>query len=312
MKKYLALLLAMVFCLFCFAACGTTETVETTTGKPADTDTTPASTLADAAAYLQSLYKDSAASTPRSYDMPAKVIIGTTQFTITWKVSIEAITVVESSKAGFWTITIPESRGETAQDYVLTAVIKDASGKTQEISFNRVMPAGEDNSSSVLDTSKQYKLFMIQMNVQKVVYAINEVDQDKFLKSTDDSSKAQLFSVEKEGDGYKLYFEKDGAKYYLYAYTELKDDGSGKVSKFLTYSSEKSSVWTYKSATNAWYTTCDGAEYVMGSYNSFETFSISDSSYMTVANSGVTQFPGLFVENGKADPQVPVDRKSVV
>ena len=75
MKKYLALLLAIVFCLGCFAACGEDD---------ATTDTTDpnAATLAEAVTYLQSLYKDAAANTPHDYDMPAKVMIGTTQFTV--------------------------------------------------------------------------------------------------------------------------------------------------------------------------------------------------------------------------------------
>jgi hypothetical protein len=60
-------------------------------------------------------------------------------------------------------------------------------------------------------------------------------------------------------------------------------------------------VWYYKAETNSWYVMLNGAEYVMGTYNSFDTLSMSDSKFMTAENTGKTQFPGNFVEKSVAE-----------
>lgn len=303
MKKYLALLLAIVFCLGAFVACGG-ETTEEPAGDPA------AATLDEAVTYLQTLYKDAAVNTPRSYDMPGKVMIGTTSFTVTWKVSIEAIKVVESPKAGFWTITLPE-KNETEQKYTLTATVKDADGKTKDVSFNRVLPVMENTSTSNPEADKEYKLFMTQVNVGKVLYAIAETQDDKYLKTTDDPAKAAIFKTEEVEGGVKMYTMINGVKSYIYAHTVPYEDGSGKMSKYLCYSAENASVFTYQQKVNAWFTTCaDGTTYVMGTYSSFETFCISESSFITEVNSGVTQFPAELLENGKAAPELPKDENN--
>ncbi len=287
MKKYLALLLALVFCFGCLVGCKN----ETTDAEGA--------TLEDAVTYVKSLYKDAPANTPRSYDMPAKVMIGTTEFTVTWKVSIDTIKVVESKQAGFWTITIPE-KNETEQKYTLTATIKAADGKIQEVSFNRVLPVVNNSSSSDLGGEKSFKMYMTQVNVGKVLYAITETQDDKYIKSTEDASKAAVFYTEEAEGGYKIYTEIDGVKNYIYAHTVTAEDG--KVSKYLCYSAENSSVWTYQQKVNAWFTTVEGTTYVMGTYSTYETFCISESTYITEANTGVSQFPAEFLEEGKDAP----------
>ncbi|MBO5778556.1 MAG: hypothetical protein J6R82_03210 [Clostridia bacterium] len=296
MKKYLSLLLVLIFCLGCFVGCNSEDTTEPTEA-----------TLDDAVTYLQTLYKDGPVNTPRSYDMPGKVMIGTTAFTVTWTVSIDAIKVVESPKAGFWTITLPE-KNETEQKYTLTATVKDADGKTKDVTFNRVMPVMENTSTANPEADKEYKLFMTQVNVGKVLYAIAETQDDKYLKSTDDPAKAAIFKTEEVEGGVKMYTMIDGVKSYIYAHTVPYEDGSGKMSKYLCYSTENASVFTYQQKVNAWFTTCaDGTTYVMGTYSSFETFCISESSYITEANTGVTQYPAELLENGKAAPELPKD-----
>ncbi|MBQ7324544.1 MAG: hypothetical protein IJW98_02255 [Clostridia bacterium] len=293
MKKYLSLLLVFIFCLGCFVGCN-----------KEDADTS-AATLDDAVTYLQSLYKDGPTNTPRSYDMPAKVMIGTTAFTVTWKVSIDAIKVVESPKAGFWTITVPDVN-ETEQKYTLTATVKDADGNTKNVTFNRVLPSYKNDGDPNPEADKEYKLFMIQVSVGKVLYAIQETQDDKYLKTTDDITKAATFKVEEVEGGVKMYTMIDGVKSYVYAHTVPYEDGSGKMSKYLCYSAENASVWTYQQKVNAWFTTCaDGTTYVMGTYSTFETFCISESTYISETNTGVTQFPAELLEAGKDAPEMP-------
>ena len=71
MKRILILLLALVMCLGCFAACnpqgdGEDTTVEDTTAAPEGDES---ATLTDAVKYLRSIYKDSAKETPADYDV---------------------------------------------------------------------------------------------------------------------------------------------------------------------------------------------------------------------------------------------------
>lgn len=295
MKKYLALLLALVFCFGCLVGCSN----ETTDGEGKDE---AAATLADAATYIKSLYKDSPKSTPRNYDMPGKVIIGETEFTVTWSVSDEAIKVVASKTAGFWTITVPE-KNDTQRPYTLTATVKDADGKTQDVVFDRVLPIIDNGgTTSDLEEGKEYRMFMTQVNVSKVLYATTETQDDKFIKTTEDPSKATLFKAEKVDGGYKLYTEINGVKSYLYAHTTTAEDG--KVSKYICYSAENSSVWSYQQKVNAWFTTYEGTTYVLGTYGTYETFCISESSYITEANTGVSQFPAEFISKDKEGPSI--------
>lgn len=294
MKKFLSLLLVFVFCMGCFVGC-----------TPKEDETTTDATLADAVTYLKTLYKDAAESTPRDYDMPAKVMIGTTSFTVTWNVNVDSIKVKESSRSGFWTIDLPDVN-ETEFKYVLTATVKDAAGKTEDISFDRSMPVVENPGTTNPEADKEYKLFMTQVTVGKVLYATTETQDGKYLMSTEDADKAAIFKTEEAEGGYKIYTEIDGKKSYIYAYTVPYDDGSGKMSKYLCYSEENSSVWTYQQNVNAWFTVCaDGATYVMGTYNNFETFCISESTFITEANTGKTQFPAELLEKGKNAPSIP-------
>ena len=82
MKKFLASFLVVIMCLGIFAGCKP--------GAKAD------ASLTDAVTYLESIYKDNAKETPIDYDVVGKVIIGTTEFSVTWEASDSRIAVKES------------------------------------------------------------------------------------------------------------------------------------------------------------------------------------------------------------------------
>ena len=106
MKRILVLMMAVLMCLGCLAACSgnTTE---------------PAGSLDEAVEYLNGMYKaDNGKETPNDYDMPAKVIIGDVTYTVTWSTDNAAIVVKESAKAGFYTIDLP-AKNDTAVTYKL-------------------------------------------------------------------------------------------------------------------------------------------------------------------------------------------------
>ena len=296
MKKLFALLLAMLMCMSCLAACGDEPVV------------IEGPTLDDAAAYLYNLYKDGAVSTPSDYDVAGKILIDSVPFTVTWTVDNTAILIEESATAGFYTVNVPD-KNEAEMPYVLTATVSDAEGNTTTKTFNRSMPV-VDKSSIVSnpEADTAYKFFMAQANVGQTLYATHELQDNKYIKSTADAKAAPDFFAEAADGGFKFYTLIDGAKNYVTASTTKSEDG--KVSKYLNYSAE-GTVWTYVAEVNAWTTTVDGTEYVVGTYSSYNTFCISESSYINAENTGKTQFPAGLVPKADAESAAPAEGPEV-
>ncbi len=153
----------------------------------------------------------------------------------------------------------------------------------------------------------EYKFVLTQVTVGKVLYMTAELDQGKFIKGTTDPTAALDFFAEKVEGGYKFYTTIDGAKMYLHAHTETKEDG--KISKFIGYAAESNNIWYYKADVNGWFVTIDGAEYVLGTYNTYETFSMSEAKHLTAENTGKTQFPGNLIAKADAEALPPVEDK---
>ena len=311
MKKFLVLMMAILMCLGCLAACSDLSGDGTQTGAETGTDaiTEAAASLADAVEYLKGMYKaDNGKETPNDYDMPAQLKIGTVTYTVTWTTDNAAIVVKESTKAGFYTIDLP-AKNETAGKYKLTATVADPNGATETVDFERVLPVYD--ASAVVTRPEEgvaYKFYLVHAGLGQTLFANGETDNEKFLKSTTDPKAAPDFFVEADGEGFKFYTTIGGAKKYLKASTTTSDDG--KVSKYINYADE-GSTWIYKSETNGWYTTVDGAEYVVGTYGSYNTFSISDSSYLTAENSGSTQFPGALMLKEVAEAMTPSEGPTI-
>ncbi|MBQ2766636.1 MAG: hypothetical protein IJF49_00985 [Clostridia bacterium] len=296
MKKLFALLLAMLMCLGCLAACGE-DTVD---------ENAPA--LADAVTYLNSLYKDAAESTPVDYDVVGKIMINSVEFGVTWTVDNEAIAIKESTTAGFYTVDVPD-KNDAEMPYVLTATVTDAAGNSESKSFNRSVPV-VDTSSIVSnpEADTAYKFYMVQANVGQTLYATHELQDNKYIKSTADAKAAPDFFAEAAEGGFKFYTLIDDAKNYVTGSTVKAEDG--KVSKYLNYSAE-GTVWTYVADVNAWTTVIDGTEYVVGTYSSYNTFCISESSYITAENTGKTQFPAGLIAKADAESAAPAEGPEV-
>ena len=303
MKRILIMLLTLVMCLGCFAACDKNSGNDDTT---ADNGGSDAATLADAVEYLRSIYKDSAKETPADYDVVGKVVIGDTEFSVTWATDNADITVKVSEKnAAFYTIDIP-TKNDEVKDYTLTATITDAAGQSENVSFERALPV-YDASAIVAkpEAGVAYKFYMTHVSLGQTLFAIGETQDggNKYILTTTDPKAAPDFFVEADGEGFKFYTELNGVKTYVLAKTTTSDDG--KVSKYIGYSTEEGTTWIYKSETNAWYTTIGGLEYVVGTYGSYNTFCISDSSFMTPESSGTSQFPGGLMLKEVAESMTP-------
>lgn len=295
MKRIFAVLLALLMCLGCFAAC---------THKPAE-----GATLAEAVEYLRSIYKDSAKETSTDYDVVGKVVIGDVGFTVTWATDNASITIKESDKAGFYTVDLP-AKNDAAVDYRLTATVTDAEGKTETVTFEHTLPIYD--SSSIVDKPEEgvaYKLYLVHASLGQTLFANGETDSDKYLKTTTDPKAALDFYAEADGEGFKFYTTVGGAKMYVKASTVAKEDG--KISKYLSYSAEEGTTWSYKKDVNGWFTTIDGTEYVMGTYGTYNTMSLSEGSYLTAENSGVSQFPAGLMTKEKAESMKPSEEATI-
>ena len=187
--------------------------------------------------------------------------------------------------------------------YTLTATIKSGDASVVK-TFTRVVPVVDNSGiATAPEAEVAYKLFLYQGNKQKTLYALTTIVSDKFIDTTEDPTAAPDFYVETEGDGVKIYTTIDGAKKYLEAY--LVEDGQTaegvtKWSKRLRFS-DVATVWTYKADCNAWFTTIQDGPYVIGTYNTYTTISISEGSFMSASTTGVSQFPLQFILSDYAE-----------
>ena len=319
MKRIIALLLVAIMMLTMFVACNT-ETPDPTDkptdkatedNNPTDKPTDPAdeADLEAAKEFLkaQVLKTSSALTTAKSFDVPAQVKIGTLTYTVEWKASIEAVTVSESATAGYATVNIPATNAEETT-YTLTATIKYGE-ESIELVVNCVLPV-IDNAGITSDLEEEvaYKMFLYQGSFAQNLYAVHAMDQDKYYKTTNDAKEAPDFFAEKVDGGYKFYTMIEGAKKYVNAYL-VYDEANDKYSKRLNYVDATDNVWTYEADTNAWFVNLPQGEetvkYVLGTYGDFKTFCISEASYITAANTGITQFPANFITKEVAENKAP-------
>ena len=122
MKKLTALLLAL-----CLVLSLTLAMAEADAG------------LKDARSYIQLMYKKKPAATPKDYTVVGSVPGETETYEVEWTTDSDTITVTREED-GMVKIDVDEDNPKEVA-YQLTATIKDASGNTVSISFDRVVPA---------------------------------------------------------------------------------------------------------------------------------------------------------------------------
>ncbi|MDE6107086.1 MAG: hypothetical protein K2F83_00200, partial [Oscillospiraceae bacterium] len=136
MKKLTALALSMVMLMTMFAGC-TQTTPDPTPSEPAVEE----SGLADAVAYVKSIYKTSEGTiTGKDYEVIGVVPAGDKKFEITWSVDVgEDKVAITKSEDGMVIIDINEENSEELA-YVLTATLTDGTD-TESLSWNHILPA---------------------------------------------------------------------------------------------------------------------------------------------------------------------------
>ena len=139
-------------------------------------------------------------------------------------------------------------------------------------------------ASLVMNEKHAYSTYLNQVTAGKVLYLDGGVD-GRYLTTTTDPSQGVAVYAEQATGGYKLYILVEGAKQYITIY----NNAEGKTS--VNYDAAGETVFTYNKSVNAWTTVFGGKDVYLGCYNSFETVSVSNLSYITPENTGVSQFP---------------------
>ncbi len=120
-KGFVALCLCLVLCLCCGAVLAEDPG------------------LKDARSYVNLMYKNKPASTPKDYQLIGSVPSDGEPYTVEWTTDSDTITVLRGED-GMVTIDVNEDNPKEVA-YVLTAVISNAAGETAEVSFERFVPA---------------------------------------------------------------------------------------------------------------------------------------------------------------------------
>ena len=314
MKKLLILILALVMCLSMLTGCDQIKGfIDGIIGGGEDEIEYK---IENARNFLNNMYKNDPETTAKDYEVVGQVRVAGVPYTVTWAVDTDKVTIegpnTKEDGSIVYKVNVDEESA-TELPYVLTATITAGNGDTATVSFNRVVP--EKNLFVSVGNPEEgvaYKFFMIQVSEgNKILYAdgTTQSNQDKYLNATQVGTDAPDFFVEKSGEGFKFYYVKDGTNMYIKAYLTTTDHV--KYSKCLMYTNNaaEGTVWTYHADTNSWHTdlvqdTLEGdktVNYVIGTYGTYLTFSISEATYITPDNTGVSQFPGGLLPKAVAE-----------
>ena len=131
MKKIISIALMLALCLSLFAGCDLTQFIP---GLNNGDDG-----LVKAQQYLNNYFQGTAAETATDYQVPGIILIDGVTYNVEWTTDVEAIVVTRLDN-NMVLIDLPELAAEKV-DYVLTATVSDADGKTITYSINRKIPA---------------------------------------------------------------------------------------------------------------------------------------------------------------------------
>ena len=324
MKRIISIILVAVLCIGVLTGCQVLDQVKDLIGL-GQPDVVAGPSVDDAAEYLHKIYKDKKAETAKDFDVVGVVVLEGVKFPVTWTCDDDSIVIRESTKTGYLTVDLPDVN-DTAFDYTLTATVSDAEGNKASKSYTFTVPA-INNTGIVteLEEGVAYKIFLTQGNMGGLkYYALNTTqnNENKFINTTTDPKAGVEFFAEKADGGYKIYTLVDGVKNYIYANVTRteNDDGTVKYSKFIGFSTENSSVLTYKeSMGGTWTVSVFDIDWGIGTYNSFTTISVSEGSYFTADKVGSSQFVIQFIDAAYANtleedklPEADDDAKAIL
>ncbi len=131
-----ALLLALTVAMLA----GCSNTPAETTAPATEAPTEAVSGLADAVAYVKTIYKNAAELTAKDYEVISVVPMGAEKFEITWTVDVaEDVVAIVAGENGMTLIDVNEDCAEETP-YILTATLTDGK-ETQSLTWNHLVPA---------------------------------------------------------------------------------------------------------------------------------------------------------------------------
>ena len=158
MKRILTLLLVLSLALAAFTSCEVIDKVKDMIGLghehsfvdgkcecgETDPDYVPTPEvdegLQGAYDYIHQLYK-AMGNTAGSYDLINSVNVGEANYTVTWTVDVESITITEKEDKSGYTVNVPAlDLGDPAISYKLTFVVANAAGDTLTRTYDLVVP----------------------------------------------------------------------------------------------------------------------------------------------------------------------------
>jgi len=220
------------------------------------------------------------------------------QVAISWASDNEAV-VINGDKA---TITLGSEELKVKLTATLTA---GEVTETKEFELELLAIADEAFVGEFVSEVKagMFKLALVQANLGKTLYATGVLTDRNFLETTDKAANAADFEFIAVEGGFQIKVNNKYLEIFL----------NDKNKNQLRLADEPTCVWTTKqmgSFTLLVVTLGEGdnaAEYYLGTYNSYDTMSSSNISYINEENAGKTQFPaGLAtlapaIEEFKAD-----------
>ena len=105
MKRIISLLLIVVLCLGTRTGCGVIDTVTGFFGGDEEG-------VAKAAIMLHNIYKNKGEATSADFDVVKQVVVDGKEFPVTWECDSDKIKIVESTKAGYYTVDLPDVNPE--------------------------------------------------------------------------------------------------------------------------------------------------------------------------------------------------------
>ena len=290
MKKLTAwaLLLAMIVAMF--AGCSTPN-------EPAET-TAPATAedyLADAKAYIRSMYKDKAGKVLRDFDVVSSVKIGAFTYDVTWTTDATEENVKIGAPAdNKITIDINEKPGEEDLNFTLTATVT-AGEKTESAEFKFFVPGtpAASGGPTFVETpvaGNTYKFALVQAELGQTLYFTGAMNGNYLATSVDPTQAVDVTIEEVEG-GVRFFFMDGETKTYI----DIHEYAEGKAGVRLTAEPTATFVWNEECKVYA--AEVAGAPRYLGTYSTYATMSASDIKYIAgdnVAKIGVSQFPAGF------------------
>ncbi len=304
MKKLTAWALLLAMCVAMLAGCSTTPdpteppTTPTAepTAAPTDAPTEPAEDyLADAKAYVQSMYKSKAGKVLRDFEVVSAVRVGTQMFDVTWTTdaAAEYVTIGEPVD-NVVTIGIGEYTGEEDLKFTLTATVTSGAD-SKSVTFEYYIPGTPAKTSGpvfveVPEVGGTYKYALEQAELGKTLYFTGAMNGN-YLASSDNVLDAVDVTIEEVEGGVRFYFMDGETKTYIdiHEYTE------GKAGVRLT--AEPTAVFVWNEECKVYTANVAGADRYIGTYSTYNTFSASDIKYIAgenVSKIGVSQFPAGF------------------